>query len=501
MRKKLALLMIISLVGMTLATIPMNVGAAYVGDITILPGGGVSPAGAPIDVVGTEYILTDDIHGSITIQEPGITLNGAGYMLDGMGAGFRAVFLFGMNHVTVKNLVVQGWFIGIQLIASTDCTIMGNTVSDITRAGTALINSANDNVISGNSYTNCGWGMVCVRGSTGNVFSGNTAVNCITAGISVETTTGNVLNGNTFINCFYGIASGYATGVILMNNIMIDDSIVIWGTLLEHYNTHSIDTSNTVNGRPVIYWKDVTGGKVPGGAGQVILANCQNVQVKEQDVSYGSVGIMLAYCTDCQVKENIVSNSQVYGIFLQDSHENTVKENLLADNGYVGLVMEDSNDNTIKENKAVNSGEDGFWIITSSGNLIKENYAANGMWGIFLTSSSGNMIVENTVMKNSRTGIHLYQTSYDNTVCKNMIKKNWQGVVLDEGTYDNAVHHNNFFHNDIQARDEGIGNMWDDGSEGNYWSDYKGKDLDKDGVGDTDLPHAGVDWCPMMKPC
>ncbi len=501
MRKKLALLMVVSLVGMTLAAVPMNVGATYVGDITILPGGGVSPAGAPINVVGTEYILTDDIQGSITIQEPGITLNGAGYIMDGMGAGFRAVFLGGMHHVTVMNLNVRGWFIGIQLITSTDCTITGNTVSDITRAGTAMIGGANNNLVSGNSYTRCGWGTVCVSGSTGNTISGNTYTDCSTAGAYVENTMGNVIEDNTVINCFYGIASGYTSGVTLRNNVMTKSSVVMWGTMMVHYNTHSIDTSNTVNGRPVIYWKDVLGGKVPKGAGQVILANCHDVQVKEQDISYASVGIMLGYCTNCQVKENSVSFSQVYGIYMQDSHENTIKENFLQNNGYDGLVMEDCNDNTIKENRAVNSGEDGIWIITSSGNLIKENYASDGMWGIFLTECGGNTIVENTVMKNSRTGIHLYGISYDNVVHKNIIKKNWQGVVCDTGTYDNTVHHNNFFHNDIQARDEGIGNMWDDGSEGNYWSDYKGRDLNKDGVGDTDLPHTGVDWCPMMKPC
>jgi nitrous oxidase accessory protein NosD len=44
-------------------------------------------------------------------------------------------------------------------------------------------------------------------------------------------------------------------------------------------------------------------------------------------------------------------------------------------------------------------------------------------------------------------------------------------------------------------------NIWDNGKgEGNYRSDYEGEDTDNDGIGDTDLPHNGVDDFPLMDP-
>ncbi|HEV8595896.1 MAG TPA: hypothetical protein VGR51_10260, partial [Thermoplasmata archaeon] len=46
------------------------------------------------------------------------------------------------------------------------------------------------------------------------------------------------------------------------------------------------------------------------------------------------------------------------------------------------------------------------------------------------------------------------------------------------------VFRNNFVDNGAQARDEGA-NAWDDGTQGNFWSDYPGTDADGDGFGDV----------------
>lgn len=47
-------------------------------------------------------------------------------------------------------------------------------------------------------------------------------------------------------------------------------------------------------------------------------------------------------------------------------------------------------------------------------------------------------------------------------------------------------------------------NSWDNGEEGNYWSDYTGEDLDGNEIGDTPylIPDKGkaTDNYPLMKP-
>ncbi len=46
----------------------------------------------------------------------------------------------------------------------------------------------------------------------------------------------------------------------------------------------------------------------------------------------------------------------------------------------------------------------------------------------------------------------------------------------------NTIYHNNF-NNTQQVERIDLPNIWDDGSEGNYWSDYNGTDTDLDGIG------------------
>lgn len=70
---------------------------------------------------------------------------------------------------------------------------------------------------------------------------------------------------------------------------------------------------------------------------------------------------------------------------------------------------------------------------------------------------------------------------------------------------DNKIYLNNFLGNTENAYDEGD-NIWDNGSTGNYWDDYEGRDLlPPYGIGDTpyDIPPGllhNKDRYPLMGP-
>ena len=304
--------------------------------------------------------------------------------------------------------------------------------------------------------------------SNNTTISNNNASHNGLAGVFLEHSSNNIISNNTASNNWIGIVLDYSSNNKLSNNTMVKDGIVIYGDALKHWNTHTIDTSNTVNGKPVYYWKNRTDGTVLLGAGEVILANCTGVTVERQNVSGGSVGVLLGF----------------------------------------------SSENTIINNSASNNW-DGIYLYSSDSNTISNNTASNNYWyGIRLESSSNNSIHTNTAFNNIH-GITLSSSSNGNTISTNTVSNNYYGISL-WYLSNNRIYHNNFINNTYQAYDSTGNNYWNASypTGGNYWSDYNGTDeysgpwqneTGRDGFGDTPytniLGGSGVqDNYPLMSP-
>lgn len=158
------------------------------------------------------------------------------------------------------------------------------------------------------------------------------------------------------------------------------------------------------------------------------------------------------------------------------------REKTIIDGGRAssGIRIDESNNVRVSGFTVINSGgggkEDGGVTLYKARNNTVSNLIVTGnSVGISIhTGSNDNIISGNDVMSNEGTeakGIYIF-ASERNRIYNNNIRNNPYGLFSDYGR-SNYIYSNNLIDNPIQAYDNSGKNTWDDGNNGNYWSDFK----------------------------
>ncbi len=377
-----------------------------------------------------------------------LNINGAGWettTINGTGTGDAV-------HVSADWVNISGFTItngggvvgdaGIE-IAGDNCRIENNNVSDNNLDGIYPY-AGHSCIIQNNTCKDNRYGM-WIRSSTDNLIENNTLED----------------------NSGFGIALWLATRAILIDNNMTNEGVYVIGTLLEHWNTHTIDTSNTVNEKPVYYYTNQTGGAVNPNPGQIILANCTNKRVENLHINNASAAIIFGFCTGTIVRNNTLRDNDMYGmisstsstggviknntcknnsyaIYLYRSDGNTVQSNNCTGNNY-GILMFQSDQNTAQENNCSNSTYDGITLQqTANNNTLRDNTLENNSRaGIYLLSSNcdHNKIEDNNCSNNTNTGILLVTAGFNkinNNTCNNCTN----GIRLWTYSHNNTLYNN-----------------------------------------------------------
>jgi parallel beta-helix repeat protein len=284
-------------------------------------------------------------------------------------------------------------------------------------------------------------------------------------GISLEQSPQNNIGKNIISSTGADIHFISSDSITMTDNTMSGGGILMEGDTVSNWNTHNIDTSNTINSKPVIYWKNRSGDTVPAGAGQVILASCDGVTVTNQEISDTAAAIALGFSQDCTLETNTITGNNVSGILLDESNNNKIIKNEISSNI-----------------------EKGIYIDSSYGNQIMNNSISNNNNGTFLKNSDSNVFYNNS------------------------IKNNVFGITLSASPI-NVFFHNQFISNIIQVQIDDSTGIWnkDYPTCGNYWNDYSGNDLlngpfqdqiGSDGIGDSphNLGTNNQDLYPLLNP-
>jgi len=470
------------------------------------------PNGGDCGLIGTwdgaakTCTLTMDVAEMIVLDSDGVTLNGGGWSVSGSSS--YGIYASGRTGIAVADVHIRGPTYGIYLYFSDLASVSGSTVSE------------------GGSY-GYAWGIILVS-SDGSTLSGNAIWNGgrFGDGISLDSSRSSTISGNTVLvdNSSMGVRIFRSTDVLLSANTLTGGGVVIDGTSISEWDTHTIGPTNMVNGKPVHYCKNTSGGTIPGGAGQVILVNCSNMIVENQHISDVYTGIAVAYGSGNTIRSNMVSGGfgvairlvsassstvtgntlpgVAVGVLLSSSGSSTVSGNMVS--GYHGIFVESSPGSTISGN-LLSSLVFGVYLDASSGGLISGNTISSRNYGIYTRSSGGGIISGNTITGGRTAGVYLFLSEGVTVYC-NAIRAGSFGIYL-WGSNGNRLYGNNLISGINSVTEYSSTNIWNSvANEGNFWKDYAGLDNGAggrsagDGIGDTNLPHYGVDWYPMMRP-
>jgi len=479
----------------------------------------------------------------------------------------------------------------IQIIGASHCNIYGNNLAN-SLSGVSVENASQNNII-GNEISENSRG-VRIEYSANN-YVANNVIKGGGSGIAIVSSANNSIISNIVTGAGSAIWLNSASANTLRNNTLIDN----YGNFRVQGNEKSafinyVDTSNTIDGKPIYYWIGRSNEIVPSDAACIILVDCFNITAKETDLALSSHGIVLAYTNNSIIKSNKLAslnttaseglgrsgsaldimlfssfnndltnnlaNIWLYSSFnnritqntgvirLYDSKSNEISDNKITSISFVpvdwsGLVLSNSSNNQILRN-SIKGNSAGIQLINSADNnrIINNTIEDNGQGGIIVRSRY-NLVLGNEVTGNGNFGIQ--DSGFGTSIIGNSVIKNWgMGGLLLDGSFDctitgnviegssslggsntrvvgnnitiysvysqsrvwfRSIHPGIFYHNNFLSPitiQEGANHIWDNGREGNYWSNYNGTDANGDGIGDTPyvIDDNYQDRYPLMAP-
>ncbi|HUT00343.1 MAG TPA: NosD domain-containing protein [Candidatus Thermoplasmatota archaeon] len=419
-----------------------------------------------------------------TVFASGVTISG--FRIQNGEDGIE-INRFGFPNTSHSNNISGNIFEGcggcaVRVVDSNNNTISNNIINNTDNGGLDI--GGNDNIISGNKITNLIWYAIrIIHDPQGNLVTNNNISNCV-SGIQLQYCNNNTISKNILVDCLYGLIFQQSRDNIISDNSFLNSGLFVFEDAL--YNTVS---NNTVNGKSLLYLEFKSNQVIDEDAGQIIVVHCNNISVKNQDISNTTVGVQLLISDNCSITENTLT-ANLYGLFIQSSFNNVISENNISENKYHGITFISCYDSIISRN--ILKGNNQLYFLFD---VLFVFFGYNSSAGIFIVDSFRNTIMENSIYSNNYNGISLI-LSGRNIISNNSLRLNNHTGLLLFGSLFNRIYNNTFLDNKNDAFfNMCFCNRW----KGNYWNEARrlpklihGKLLFRSWI--------NIDWHPAQEP-
>ena len=254
--------------------------------------------------------------------------------------------------------------------------------------------------------------------------------------------------GFSYIEDRAGIRVKKNNHFLIQNNRLY---FTFFGIYLEHAKS-GIVRNNALHGKPL--------GEANSGNG-IHLWYCADIDIEGNLIRGHRDGIYFEFATECRIRQNISEGNLRYGLHFMFSNDDIYTGNTFRDNGAGVAVMFSRRIHMLKNLFHLNWGQAAYGL------LLKEIYDAE--------------IRENIFQKNT-IGIFTEGSNRINYVDNDFLNNGW-AVKVAGGCEKNNFTGNNFIGNSFDFA--AVGNMQANRIEQNFWGDYAGYDLDRNGIGDV----------------